>query len=133
MNSFPHSTSHRTCFCHQQFIKEVGKANRDTTFILHPKLSLTLFKERVIIVIELNGIKIEERERDLERLIDLREEIGGVVRHKAEKCRESGFCVFRRNPPHQSHRSFHLSLSLSLLSNSDLTRRKHAYHRPRRQ
>jgi hypothetical protein len=50
---------------------------------------------------------MKSRERDLKGLIDLREEIGRVVRHKTEKRGESCFCVFGRNPPHQSHRSFH--------------------------
>lgn len=54
-----------------------------------------------------------DRERvNLEGLIDLREEIGGVVRQEAEERRESRFGMLRRDSSHQSHRGLHFSLTL---------------------
>ena len=77
---------------------KVRKANRETTNI-HSSCTQNWGKWKKDLG--------QKKKRDLEGLIDLREEIGGVVRHKAQKRWQSCFCVFRRNPPHQSHRSFH--------------------------
>lgn len=45
----------------------------------------------------------------LERLIDLREEIGRVLREKGEESRECSFCMVWGNPSYQIHRRLHIS------------------------
>lgn len=44
---------------------------------------------------------------NLERLVDLGEEIGRMVGEEAEESREDGLRVLWRHSPHQAHRRFH--------------------------
>lgn len=81
------------------------------TFTPHPKTSKyqeseTIHKRSPKIQREKTH-RIEERVRDLERLIDLREEIGGEVRQESEQRGESRLRVLGMNPSHQPQRRLH--------------------------